>query len=98
MAVKKDGQKSKRRLSQAVHSKTRRLRAVAAKSEPAHIPATHAHGLRPDSQPSRFAAEFVADTASDKADNLPSVMLVITILVVIYLVFIAWQVALMPVR
>ena len=46
----------------------------------------------------RFAEELVADAASDKTDRLPSVMLVITILAVIYIAFIAWQVAQMPAK
>lgn len=99
MAVKKNGQKIKRRLSQAVRSKTRRLRPVAAKPE--LLPRTdkpNAAGPRPESQNSRFAAEFVDAAAADKADRLPSVMLVITILAVIYLGWLVWLVGQMPAK
>jgi hypothetical protein len=98
MAVKKNGQKTKRRLSNAVRSKTRRLRPVAA--NPA-LPQSRddkprATAPRPESQPSRFATEFVADAAADKADRLPSVMLVITILALVFIGLITWFVAHMP--
>lgn len=99
MAVKKDGQKSKRRLSHAVRSKTRRLRPVAASPPlPARDSKPHAKGPRPESQDARFAAEFVDAAAADKTDRLPSVMLVITILSLVFIGLMTWFVARMPAK
>ncbi len=100
MAVKKGGPKNKHQLRHAVRSKTRRLRAVEPKldsttARDAQVAAKEPKLATPNT---RFAEELVADAAADQTDRLPSVMLVITILAVIYIGFIAWQVAQMPLK
>lgn len=98
MAVKKDRQKSKRRLSQAVRSKTQRLHAVVEKPPPALERAHQSSATSPalDFRNPRFTEEIVASAAADKEDRLPSVMLVITVLAVIFIGLITWFVAQMP--
>lgn len=100
MVVKKGGQRNKHHLSHAVRSKTRRLRAAAPARPSTNVPdgKPAAQGPKLDARNPRFAEELVADSAADQAARLPSVMLVITILAVLYLAFIAWQVAQMPAK
>lgn len=100
MAVKKGGPKHKRQLTHAVRSKTRRLRADDLATPSANISNSKraANQPQPHASNQRFADDLVADSASDNADKLPSVMLVITLLAVVYIAFLTWQVAQMPAK
>ncbi|MBI1763537.1 MAG: hypothetical protein HYR56_19100 [Acidobacteria bacterium] len=98
MAVKKGGAKNKRRLAPAVRAKTQRLRAQRAASPQAPHADPATAGPRKPGSAFPFADEVVADTAGEQQSKLPSVMLVITILAVLYLGFLTWQVAQMPAR
>lgn len=91
MAVKKNG--AKRKLANAVRAKTARLRPVEAPA-----PSASEQVLRADTGSLRVPEDLMAVADTDLTDRLPSVMLVITVVSVIFISIIAWLVAQMPAK
>ena len=85
---------AKKRLSSAVRSQTRRLR----HSHAAATPATPNHAAPVKAAPSDVPRDLVEGQQTDELNNMPPVMLVITVLAVLFISLITWFVAQMPAK
>ena len=85
---------AKKRLSNAVRSHTRRI----GRSHSAETHATPNHTAPVKAESPDVPRDLVEGQQTDELNNMPPVMLVITVLAVLFISLIAWFVAQMPAK